>query len=214
MAKINNINNKSGELTIDPGSSGDSFLQLDINASGKFRIGVDDDDSDKFKISSGSALGTNDSFVVTAAGEVTKPLTSCFHAYADLQSNVTGDATAYTVVFANEIWDQNSDFDGTSTFTAPTTGKYIFITTMYYGGLGSANTQASLSINTSNRNYGGLSIDMGNAMDSNNEYIGLVTAIADMDASDTAYVKTSVSGGTKIVDILATESRFCGFLAT
>ena len=63
MAKINSINNKSSELTIDPGSSGDSFIQLDINSTSKFIIGVDDDDSDKFKISAGGALGTGDSLV-------------------------------------------------------------------------------------------------------------------------------------------------------
>ena len=42
MAKINAINNQSAELTIDPGASGDSFIQFDINTTGEFRVGVDD----------------------------------------------------------------------------------------------------------------------------------------------------------------------------
>ena len=44
MATKNSLNNKSQELTIDPGASGDSFLQFNINTTGEFRIGVDDTD--------------------------------------------------------------------------------------------------------------------------------------------------------------------------
>ncbi len=40
MAQNNALNKKSQELTVDPGASGDSFVQFDINATGEFRIGV------------------------------------------------------------------------------------------------------------------------------------------------------------------------------
>ena len=107
MAKINAINNKSGELTIDPGASGDSFVQFDINGTSEFRIGVDDTD-DSFRISQGSALGTNDTFVMTAAGEITMPLQSAFSAYNSSDDlNATGDGTSFTCEFDTEIFDQD-----------------------------------------------------------------------------------------------------------
>jgi len=80
MAKVNSIDNQSESLTIDPGASGDSFVQFDINATGEFRIGVDDTD-DSFRVSQGSALGTNDTFIMTDAGEKTTPLQPAFLAY-------------------------------------------------------------------------------------------------------------------------------------
>lgn len=51
------------ELTV---ASGDPYLQFDINGTDKFRVGVDDTDSDKFKVSAGSALGTNDALVIAS----------------------------------------------------------------------------------------------------------------------------------------------------
>lgn len=47
-----------------------------------------------------------------------------FGAHADAQSNVTGDGTVYTVLFANEDFDVGNNFSA-STFTAPSTGKYL-----------------------------------------------------------------------------------------
>ena len=125
MATINALNNASGELTIDPGASGDSFIQFDINTTGEFRIGVDDTD-DSFRISQGSALGTNDMFVVTAAGEITTPSQPAFNAYmGSTASNVTGDGTLYAIAFDTELYDVGSDYNtGTYTFTAPVTGRY------------------------------------------------------------------------------------------
>lgn len=46
MATKNSIGNKSQDLTLDPGASGDSFVQFDINGTGKFRVGVDDNAAD------------------------------------------------------------------------------------------------------------------------------------------------------------------------
>ncbi|MDC7243658.1 MAG: hypothetical protein PQJ44_06955 [Sphaerochaetaceae bacterium] len=89
--------------TIDPGASGDSFVQFDINTTGEFRVGVDDD-GDAFKISQGSALGTNDTFIMSAAGERTMALQPAFLAYlGTTDSNVTGDATVFTLGSGNAL---------------------------------------------------------------------------------------------------------------
>ena len=216
MGKINAINNKSGSLTIDPGASGDSFVQFDINTTGEFRIGVDDDAGDSFKISQGSALGSNDTFIMTAAGERTMPLQSAFLAYANANlTNVTGDGTNYTVVFNTEVFDQNSDFDGTSTFTAPVTGRYHFIYNGEWDDIAAAHTNSYTQIVTSNRTYQANNFDPGNFASGGN--LGYhQEVLADMDASDTAVFKTAVVGSTKVVDLVGAatmNTMASGYLA-
>jgi len=214
MAKINSIDNKTSELTIDPGASGDSFVQFDINGTGEFRVGVDDDDSDKFKISSGAALGSNDCFTIDSSGHINRPLTSCFSAYTGLESNITGDGTAYTIDCSGggERFDQNSDFDGTSTFTAPTMGLYLLVAVVYISGLTGSHTSSSIITITSNRNYYGFGFDAGALMNSSNEMSLSACIIADMDASDTATWRLTVSGSTKVVDVDANKTVLTGCL--
>jgi len=203
MAKINAINNKSEELTIDPGASGDSFIQFDINTTGEFRIGVDDTDSDKFKISQGSALGTNDTFEITANGEITKELTSAFLATTNgytNQDNVTGDGTVHTVEYTTEYFDQNADFDGTSTFTAPVTGRYRICATVLFDEAGAA-TSSYIEIEASNRTFRSWLCDPSTVSHAAGQFTPFITALVDMDASDTAIIKVMASGTTKVVDI-------------
>ena len=214
MATKNTLNNATGELTVDPGASGDSFVQFDINATGEFRIGVDDGSGDAFKISQGSALGTNDTFIMTAAGESTMPLQPAFGAIAVNQINVTGDATVYTVTFSSsEFFDQNNDFDGTSTFTAPVTGKYQLSTDILFNDILSTHTESTLTISTSNRDYTSEFINPF-AAETPGENISLtMSVLADMDSADTVVIKTTFSNGTKVVDILGANAFFNGYLA-
>jgi len=218
MATKNSINNKTQDLTIDPGASGDSYTQFSINGTGEFRIGVDDDAGDSFKISQGSALGSNDCLVITAAGEVTKPLTSAFLAVVTSQkSNVTGDNTSYTIVYDSEIFDQNSDFDGTSTFTAPVDGKYHLQTGITLGGIASQ-TVGLFYIRTSNRDY--LFVQNNpEAVDDGSSQFGCSTSIlCDMDAADTATTTVTIGNASKVVDVITNGATdpytwFSGFLA-
>jgi len=200
MAKINAKNNKSEELTIDPGASGDSFLQFDINATGEFRIGVDDTASDAFKISQGSALGSNDTFIVSATGEITKPLQPAFLATTSgFINDQTGDGTVYTVAYATEYFDQNSDY-ASPTFTASVSGRYRLMGHVLWGGIAATNTSSYVEIVTSNRTYRSFTIDIGNTT-GNQANFGSVVALCDMDVSDTAVIKVMASGGGKVVDI-------------
>lgn len=142
MATNNSINRRSGNLTVDPGASGDSWIQFDVNGANKFRMGVDDTDSDKFKISYGSALGTNDYLVMTSNGEMTLPKqSSCLAYLSSPVLNVTGDNTAYWIVCDTEVWDLNSDYDHTTgIFTAPLKGGYFVYCNVYAQGLLAAHT--------------------------------------------------------------------------
>lgn len=218
MAIQNVINKKSADLTIDPGAAGDSYVQFDINTVGKFRIGVDDSDGDAFIISQGSALGTNNRFKMTANGERTIPLQPCFYTYRNTTIyNVTGNGTEYTVVFTTEIFDQNADFDGTSTFTAPVDGKYLLTAVITYSsGLTLAHTAHVLKIDTTQNTYTGAICGNGEFAFNVNYYISTKLAvIADMDASDTAVIKVTWSNGANTVNIRGSgtpETWFCGEL--
>ena len=129
MATKNSINNISNPLsasaiTVDPGASGDSYIDLNINTVQKYRIGIDDTDGDSFKLAP-AALGTGDLWKITSGGNVTHRLSSAVLAQSSSQNNVTGDGTDYTMPFATELADNNGNFSS-PTFTAPVTGIYYF----------------------------------------------------------------------------------------
>jgi len=216
MSKINAINNTTGSLTIDPGVTGDSFLQLDINATSEFRIGIDDDASDSFKISQGSALGANDTFIMTDAGERTMPLQPCFLARLNaVASNVTGNGDSWTVVADNEIFDNNSDF-ASNTFTAPQDGRYYLRLIVASRNAQAANSASVLTIVTSNRTYQlGRINQFPIVAAGEGDYTFNSGVLVDMDASDTTYGVLAVYNGNKVIDInTAADMRtmFCGYL--
>ena len=215
MPTKNSVNNATGDLTVDPGASGDSFVQFDINATGEFRIGVDDDDGDEFKISQGSALGTNDTVTITSDGEMREPFTPAVNARTATTGNQTGDGTLFTINWSTEIFDQGSNLSGT-TFTAPITGKYRIISFQLLNGVTALHTTGNFEIVTSNRTYRAMlatySIRNPN---SNSMDMGSNAVLADMDASDTATITVTVSNSGLTVGpqvISATDPRggiFC-----
>lgn len=152
---------------------------------------------------------------ITSAGETTSPLQPAFFACANSQSNVTGDGTVYTMIWANEIFDQNNDFDGTSTFTAPVTGKYQF--NVFISAAVGATVPTSLNIilvttkgsyyitKTTQKDM----IDSGNGPGTANSWGN--SLFCDMDATDTAYVTIQIGGSAKSSD-MASDSYFSGFL--
>lgn len=159
----------------------------------------------------GTDLYDNSTITISSAGEMVNTAQPAFLATATAQSNVTGDGTAYTVTFTSEIFDQNSDFDGTSTFTAPVTGRYNLSTIIYGSGITSSMTVGSIKIVTGNRNYQ-YGVAPSKVFDSNTNASFIITSLCDMDAMDTAVVTIQFSSGTKVADILATISTFSGSL--
>jgi len=196
--KQNSINRATQDLTIDPGVSGDSFVQFNINTTNEFRIGVDDDASDAFKISQGGALGANDTFVMTAAGERTMPLQPAFLAYLGTSDlNVTGNGTTYTLGSGNaltEVFDQGGDFVTTGTFTASVSGRYLFTVCIKVSDITAAMDNGYIRLLTSDYNYRYYW----------NPYVVMavgdgcsysVNTIADMDAADTVTVTLLIIDG-------------------
>ena len=227
MAQNNAIGNKSSQLTIDPGASGDSYVQFDINTTNEWRLGVDDDASDAFKLSQGGTLGSNDSLVITAAGEVTRPLNPAFLGYVGSQdANVTGDGTQYTIgtnVAYTEVFDQNSDFNTNGTFTAPVTGQYLLCAQIRLGTPSGGGDNYSSNIFTSNRTHFAQNFPMqdrlANFYGSTTSLSASACCLADMDAADTAVLRITAFAGAKTSDInVGTSSTlftfFCGYLVT
>ena len=119
--------------------------------------------------------------------------------YAD----VTGDNTSYTLILGTEVFDQGGNFDGTSTFTAPVTGRYLLSGGVGLNQIGAGHTQVSVSIVTSNRTYT-IAQNKASATATAGTDLALSGAmLVDMDAADTAVLKVVVFSSTKTVDILA-----------
>lgn len=148
--------------------------------------------------------------VISANGEMTNSSQPAFLAIASTQSNITGDATVAKLNFTTENFDNNADYDGTNTFTAPVNGRYIFIITLDITGITSSHTYSYNSIFTSNLEYFTNLENIYNISSGGTVYLSS-SVICYMDAADVAYVNLVVSNGTKVVDFLA-DSRFSGFL--
>lgn len=219
MATKNSINNATDDLTVDPGAGADSFVQFAIGATKDFRLGVDDTDG-FYKIAEGNALGTNDTFEMTDAGERTLPLNPAFLVFLSATAtNVTGNNTTYTIANNTEVFDVGGNYDtGTFTFTAPVTGKYYLSTYIIVDDLNSSMDVYLLRISTSNRILSGpVYVNTAGPVPeglAGHEF----SIITDMDAADTATTDVRVGGSTLTVDVIggssATETRFAGTLIT
>lgn len=203
------------QTTTGGSSSGDPLHTYTVTGATSWSLGIDNSvtspTADPWVLSQGTALGTNNVMSVATSGEINYPLQPAFLATANGQTDVTGDGTAYTILYANEIFDQNSDFSS-PTFTAPVTGRYQLNFAAELANLGVANTSGSLAITTSNRSYSCFACNWGNFMNAAATSRSTGSTLADMDAADTAIIQATINSGTKIVDIGATNTTFSGFL--
>lgn len=167
--------------------TGDNVQFTDITATGAFTsLGIDDN-------------ATTNAITISSDEEVTMPGTPSFQARTNTLSNVTGDGTAYTVLFPTERFDVGANF-ASPTYTAPITGKYLHTLTIETRGLTGSHTDLNLAIVTSNRTYGMARLNPS-AIAVSGIMVFNGTMYADMDAADTATISLTVSGGTKVVDI-------------
>ncbi len=218
MAQTNSISNKTSELTVDPSAATDSFIQLDESTVAKWRVGNDATD-DSYRLSQGSALGTNDTFIMTSSGERTMPLQPAFLAFnSATDSNVTGDATTYTVVFDTEVFDQNSDYNNaTGVFTAPITGRYLFTANVRCAGIAAGMDTGYITMVASNRDAVFNELSPVAAQRSGTVISFHGSVVLDMDAGDTCSITVRIDGGAKVADVwgaAGTDNRthFSGYL--
>ncbi len=155
------------------------------------------------KNSSGDTVVINDP--CTLGGAAVNPTLPAFLALNDAHDlNVTGDGTVATVPFPVEVFDLAGNF-ATNTFTAPVTGKYRFSASVLVFGLLAAHNEHEIALVTTKRQYKGI-FDSFAANTNIFTYRKLdVAALVDMDASETAYITVTISGGTKVCDIYGTS---------
>jgi len=65
-----NSTGAQSRMSINNNGTGDSQINFQLLGSSKFTLGVDNSDSDKFKISGGGVLGSNDRLVIDSSGNV------------------------------------------------------------------------------------------------------------------------------------------------
>ena len=150
--------------------------------------------------------------VISDAGIITKTLQPAFLAVPTSQQNNFSKDTAVTVVFGTEIFDLNSDF-ASNVFTAPVTGKYQFNLSLQILNWDVAATYYQARILTSNREYNNLWDARQHASTDFAQPITLtISALADMDANDTASAVVIQLDGTDAQSDIGVNSRFSGYL--
>jgi len=152
----------------------------------------------------------NPRVIVDSTGAVTMPAQPAFLATPANSDQTNLASGTHTVVLGTEIFDQNADF-ASNTFTAPVAGRYQLNAIFALRSLDTAATYYIMQIATSNRNYE-IQIAAANMFANDGNFYFNISALADMDASDTAAMKVITTGGTAQTDINA-DSRFSGFLA-
>ena len=179
--------NGSGVLSFASAGGGDLSFGGDTFGENK-TIGANDAYSLTLETNNAAAL------VISAAGEITKPLQPCFAATTSATQTDMTKGSANTIVFGSEIFDLNGDF-ASNTFTAPVTGKYLLTARVTLAQLDhDSNFYAEFRITTSNRQQAN-NLSIQDIMEAQPElYPFEVSVVADMDASDTATVEYIESG--------------------
>ena len=194
-------------------TASDAYYQANITSGQSWVWGLDNSDSDAYVLSSSSTPGTTNVMRVATTGEINFPLQSAFLAINTIQRvNETGNGTIYTLIFDSEIFDQNNDFDGVSTYTAPLTGRYHFSTSVLLTGILSTHTVGDFDLVTSNRTLRFSCPAPSKVFDANTNVSYENVMLMDMDAGDTCQVKIAIFNGTKVVDIQPTHTCFSGYL--
>ena len=184
------------QLTIDvDGTAGD--IDVNLNVNGDDLVFNQYDGTEVMRLGDG--------------GEVTMPSQPAFHVHpASAQTNIaTGGVT---IVYGTERFDVGSNF-ASNTFTAPIGGKYFLQVSIQLRNVDTASAYYVTSLITSNKTYEftfdpGMSEGEGDWNAWNWEF----STIADMDASDTAYVTLNQETGTAQSDINVAGTWFSGCL--
>ena len=187
-------------LTIDAAGGGIASVVADTTP----QLGGNLDMQARLLVGNGGSTG----IAISANGEVTMAAQPAFLARpGSTLSNVTGDSTDYTVVYNTEIFDQNADFDGASTFTAPITGRYLLGGTLFCSGIASNHVSGFCNIFTSNQTVRVRTMSVYAQASTGTDWAITWTLFADMDAADTSYVIFDVTGGSKVIDLEANADR-------
>ena len=155
--------------------------------------------------------GNSESIRADNDGAVTLNKQPSFMARGLGQSNLA-NGTQLHFPSANEIIDRGSDYDGSSSiFTAPVTGIYNLSVNVRLISVTADASYIIVRLITSNRTYDWIWDPRPG--DATWDYVtATINVLADMDASDTAYVYYYQSGGTFNNDTGSAVGHFSGYL--
>jgi len=196
---------ENGDVQIHETGSSDPLLQFSVgntqaSPTQSYSLRIDNSDSDKFQLINGTSGAV--ALSVDTTGAITKPLQPAFLVQpTSAQSDVPHGANQ-TVVFNNERFDQNSDFNSSNyTFTAPVTGKYFLSYSLWVSNIDNQPSYWETYIITSNRNYL-YTIDPRAFDQDAGSFTFNNSLIADMDSGDTAKIQIlQQNSGTEQSDI-------------
>ena len=169
----------------------------------------------------GTRLVSSSAAKIDSSNRMTNTSQPCFIvSQTGDQTDVTGDGTTYTVTFTSSKVNQGSVFDGTSTFTAPVTGTYLFQITLTLTGIASNMTNNLISLVVSGTSANTYRFWQSNvsSIDVSGTYVINNTVMAKMTASDTCTVTVRFIGGSKLVNVQGSTNAgyatpiFAGYL--
>lgn len=212
-----NVTSTNGALTIN---SGTGALGISTDASAttvSFATGAavktvtlgSTNTTSSTAIKSGTGnIALNSGLTVDSTGRTLNSVQPAFEAYLNTSvTSVTGDGTAYTVIFGSTRFDQGSNYNtGTGVFTAPVTGKYIFGCSVNAYNFAVGHTAQFFNLVTNTDNFQINIINPGVCFASVGQGTFGGTVFATMTAGNTAYVTYQVNGSTKTVNIYGRAS--------
>jgi hypothetical protein len=203
LAQTNNTNSGStANLIISTGGTSSPFITYTVNNSVSWSSGIDPIDSQKYKVSQSTALGTNDCITITPAGLLNRPLQCAFSAYlSTTKANVTGTGTVVgPVIFDTKLFDIGNDYStSTGKFTAPINGIYHFTVCILYTNLVAGAGYASSAVNVRVNGTAGVPqlsfSDMNPVASANLDFSFEKSYFIQLTAGNTLQVDTNVFGG-------------------
>jgi hypothetical protein len=122
------------------------------------------------------------------------------------QSNVTGDGTSVDLVCDQVLYNQNSIYDNTTgQMTSVGSSNFCFQGNVCLGGLTSLHTSILVELITTNQTYNVADIQGINLLNSSVYQLNF-SQIAYMNSSDTAFLRITVGGSFKTVDVLGSST--------
>ena len=206
-------------IVVGGGTAGDPTINWNVSGVTNWEMGIDNSATDSLKISGGTALGTNDTWIMDTSGRRTMPLQPCFSAYnAANILNVTGNGTTYTFGTGGVLTlliNQSTSMTTAGVFTAPVTGNYLFCGSLIFyesgGPIAAAFNQGVVQIVTTLNTF---QVNQFNPAACQNQGGGSgfgFSVILPMTAGNNAILQCIVNGGAATIDVRA-GSIFSGFL--
>lgn len=197
----NSINKISDGLTVT-----NTLLQGNTISSTSGNLTLKTDGTNSIQMKNGATV----LYGMSSAGDQSLPLQPCFVAKrTDTLINVTGDGTVYVPSLDVDVFNIGTVYVD-PTFTASESGIYFLCASCTYLNVSSAMISGFTKIVTTNNTF----LKYWNPF---NNFSGTLSStcrlsvITQMDAGDTAYIESSISGGTLTADLRNFAINTCSY---